>query len=145
MAMVMGDVCRRVLYLRRRHRVTAHVLLHRVENVKDAFRHVPVDLSHVATFGFVFDDNYVVDRFLQIVWWRSRGAWNLAVSSLEHAHNQTRIQNAVVCKHGKMALAHNSVEADIGRETMSLQSDCDRVARTGDEVGKGLFVRILRI
>ena len=63
---------------------------------------------------------------------RSRlGYWNLVASSLEHAYNQTSYQHAVAFEHGRSAVAHVSVDADAGWETMPIPPDCQRVPSTG--------------
>ena len=102
---VFGNVCRRVPYLRQRHGVVARVMLCRID-IKDAFHKIPVDPLYAATFGYVFDEYAVVDVFLQFEGRSSPGYWDLVASSLEHAHNQTGFQDAVVSEHGRSAIAH---------------------------------------
>lgn len=137
---VLGDVCRRVLYLRQRHGAVARVMLCRID-VKDAFRQIPVDPQHAANFGFVLDGFVVVDLRLQFGWRNSPGFWGLAASALEHSHNQTTFRDASVCDQGRAAVAHVSVDAEAGRETMSIPSDCERVSGAGGNAGDQFFVR----
>ena len=54
---------------------------------------------------------------------------------MEHAHNQTTFQDAVVFVHGRSAVAHVKVDADAGRETMPISPDCERVPSAGAVAG----------
>ena len=92
---VFANVCRRILYLRQRLGVVARVVLCRID-VKDAVRQIPVDPLHDAKFGYAFDEYAVMDLFLQFGWRSSPGFLDVVVSSLEHAHDQKSLQDAVV-------------------------------------------------
>ena len=147
-----------ILYLRQRHGVVARVMLCRID-VKDAFHQIPVDPLHAAKIGYVFYEHALVDLFLQFewrsspgfaakfshvfdeyaavdlflqFWWRSSPSfWELAASSLEHAHNQTSFRDAVDLKHGRSVVGHVRMDADTGWETMPIPSDCERVPSAG--------------
>ena len=54
---------------------------------------------------------------------------------MEHAHNQTSFQDAVVSEHGKSDVAYVRVDADTGWETMPIPPDCERVPSSGVVTG----------
>ena len=122
------------MYLRQRHGVVARVMLCRID-VKDAFRQIPVDPLHAAKFGYIFDEYAVENLFLQFGWRSSPGFRDLVTSSLEHAHNQTSFQDAVVSEHGRSAVAYVRVDADACWETMPIPPDCERVPSAGVVAG----------
>ena len=109
-------------------------MLYRID-VKDAFRQIPVDLLHAVKFSNVYDEYAVVDVFLQFGWRSSPGYWDLVASSLEHAHNQTSFRDVMVSGHGRSAIAHVSVDADAGWETMPIPPDCKCVPSAGVVAG----------
>ena len=108
---VFEDVCRRIPYLRQHHGSIARVMLC-CSDIKDVFRQIPVDRLHAAKFGYGFGGYAVVDLCLQFEWHSSPGCWDLVASSLEHVHNQTSFQDAVVSEHGRSAVAHVTADAD---------------------------------
>ena len=55
--------------------------------------------------------------------------------SLEHAHNQTIFQDAMVSEHGRGAVEHVRGDADAGWETMLIPPDCERVPSAGGVAG----------
>ena len=130
---VLGDVSRQIMYLDQRYGV-ARVMLCRID-VKDAFRQIPVDPLHAAKLGYVFDEYAVADLFLQFRGRSSPGYWDLVVSPLEYAHNQTSFQNATVSEHGRSAGGHVRVDVDAGRETMPVPPNCERVPSAGVVAG----------
>ena len=82
--------------------------------MRRAIRLPRVDPLHAAKFDYVFDEYAVVDLFLQLEWRSSPRFWDLVASSLEHAHNQTSFQDAVVSEHGRSAVTHVRVDAGAG-------------------------------
>lgn len=64
---VVGDICRRILYVCHRHGVRASIMLARVD-VKKAFRHALVDPAGVASFAYGVGNYVVVERRLQFGW-----------------------------------------------------------------------------
>ena len=132
---VFADICKRILYLRQRHGVVSRVTLCHI-HVKDLFRQIPVDPLHAGKSGYVFDEYAVVDLFLQLGWRSSPGFWNLGVSSLEHAHNQTSFKDVIVSEQGRSAVvAHVRVDADAGWETMPIPPDFEHVPSAGVVAG----------
>ena len=95
-----GDV--RMIYLRQDHGVVAWVMVCRIDR-KDALHQISVDPLHAAKFGYDFDEYAALDLFLHFGWRSSPDYWDLVASSLEHAHNQTSFQDAVVSEHGRSA------------------------------------------
>jgi len=81
------------------------ILLAKVDT-KGAFRQVSVDVDHAPIFGYVFDEWVVVDRCLQFGWTSSPAFWGVCTAAVEHSHNHTTFQNAVVNPEGLAAASH---------------------------------------
>lgn len=77
-------------------------------DTKSAFRQVSVEVNRAPTFGYVFGDIVVVDRCLQFGWTSSPSLWGVCATAVEHAHNRTTFQNAVITPalEGRAATSH---------------------------------------
>lgn len=65
----------------------------------------------------------------------------LVASSLEHTHNHTSFQDAVISEHERSAVPHASVDADAGWEKTPIPPYCERVRGTSGDAGGPFFVR----
>ena len=121
---VLRDIVWRILFLRRTLAPHTHIMLSKMD-AKDAFRQVAVEWDGCKSFGYVFGDIVVVDRRLVFGWRNSPGFYFLLAGEIEHAHDSTSFDDAVVAPQGLTATRH--VRGDItaaGEALMPLPPEC---------------------
>ena len=95
------------------------------QDTKNAFRQVAVQVDQAPTFGYVFEDVVVIDRYLQFGWTSSPSVWGVCAAAVEHAHNRTSFQNAVVTPEGCAATSHVQIIPPRSHEVRAqLPPDC---------------------
>lgn len=100
------------------------ILLAKVD-FKRAFRQVNVEVKQFPIFGYVFEDMVGVDRALQFGWTSSPSLWGVFAAAIEHAHNHTTFQNAVITPEGRAATSHVKIEPPReGEVRAKLPPDC---------------------
>ena len=100
------------------------ILLAKVDT-KGAFRQVSVNVNQSPTFSYVFGDVVVIDRCLQFGWTSSPSLWGVCAAAVEHAHNHTTFQNAVITPEGRAATSHvQIVPPREGESRAKLPPDC---------------------
>lgn len=138
---VLFDIFSRIMFLRQLHGEVLDILLCRVD-VKEAFRQIPVDPAGAPAFGYKMDDQVVVDLRCQFGWRSSPGFGSLRSSALEHSHNHTTFNSAVISPEGASAVQHvRVVPPSAGSRVVPARSDCHTISSTGGFAGSPFFVR----
>lgn len=142
---VLRDVVWRVLYLynefvRNAPEPPPAILISKIDS-KDAFRQVPVERGSSPAFGYAFGDVIVVDRRLQFGWNLSAQYFCLCTDAIEHSHNHTTVDTAVVTSHGQAATAHVRVLPAVEVEQTHLPVSCVLPPGSGGGIADPFFAR----
>ena len=102
---VLRDIIWCILYLPQRFGRGARIVLSKID-VKDAFRHRPVEITRASVFGYVFGGLVEVDRPLHLGSRNSLVFWCLFASAFENAQNNASYRRAVCTDSGREAARH---------------------------------------